>query len=360
MAALRGFSAPFKLAIGLWPIASILLTIPVLAVLYHKRGRLRFASVVWSYLAVLYGLGLVCFTLFPLPEGTQGLGITYGVSPNLHPFAFVGDIEKDGIRAVFQVVANIAFFVPLGFMVRRGTSASVPRTLLFGFAVSLLIECAQGTGLFGLYPYAYRTFDVDDLMVNTLGCAVGVVFAAVVGKVAPKHEPTTPPISHNPSFIRRCVAAAIDMGLVFLVNALVLATAALILWNLPGHGDNPEINRTVGSFGLWISLGLVVVFELLVPAMRDGSTLGGAFVRMSCETKVRHGWRRGLFYLLRTFVFLCLGGLPSLVGELALVPWIAVVTYPFTGGMAYDLVGGTPWPGLPTEKYTSDEKGKAA
>ena len=39
--------------------------------------------------------------------------------------------------------------------------------------------------------------------------------------------------------------------------------------------------------------------ELVAPWRHAGSTPGGAFVRMSCETKTRSGWRRTAFYVAR-------------------------------------------------------------
>ena len=91
-----------------------MLTLPILAHLYHRDGRLRFWSAARAYLIVLYFLGLGCFTLYPLPAGDAGIGITYGIAPQLDPLAFIADIRKDGITAVLQIVMNIIFFMPLG------------------------------------------------------------------------------------------------------------------------------------------------------------------------------------------------------------------------------------------------------
>ena len=147
---------------ALWPLASLLLTLPILAYLYHRDGRLRAASAVSAYLAVLYVLGLGCFTLYPLPDGTSGPGITYGIEPRFNPLGFLDDLAKDGVRALPDMVANVAFFVPLGFIAGRLLRWRFAMTLAAGFGTSLLIETAQLTGLFGLYPYAYRMFDVLD------------------------------------------------------------------------------------------------------------------------------------------------------------------------------------------------------
>lgn len=60
---LSGYTENFLVAVALWPLASAALTLPILAWLYHRDGRLRFGSAVSTYLAVLYVLGLGCFTL---------------------------------------------------------------------------------------------------------------------------------------------------------------------------------------------------------------------------------------------------------------------------------------------------------
>lgn len=64
---LSSYEGNLKIAFTLWPVASFLLTLPILAYLYHRDGRLRLTTFGATYLAVLYGLGLVCFTLYPLP-----------------------------------------------------------------------------------------------------------------------------------------------------------------------------------------------------------------------------------------------------------------------------------------------------
>ena len=136
------------LALGLWPLASLVLTLPVLAILYRRDGRLRFWSALGAYLSVLYLLALMCFTLYPLPSGNTGLGITYGVAPQLDFWVFIDDIRRDGKVAVLQLLANVAFFVPLGIIVGRGLRKGFGWALVLGFLVSLFVETAQLTGLF--------------------------------------------------------------------------------------------------------------------------------------------------------------------------------------------------------------------
>ena len=81
-------------------------------------------------------------------------------------------------QAFLQVVLNVVLFLPFGVFVRLITHRGVVVATVLGFAVSLLIEVTQLTGVWGVYPCAYRLFDVDDLLTNTLGAFLGAVLSA--------------------------------------------------------------------------------------------------------------------------------------------------------------------------------------
>ena len=53
------------------------------------------------------------------------------------------------------------------------------------FLLSLTIELAQLTGLFFTYPGSYRLFDVDDLIMNTIGGFLGTVLANNINNIIP-------------------------------------------------------------------------------------------------------------------------------------------------------------------------------
>ena len=298
---LAGYTESFILALVLWPMASLALTLPILAWLYHRDGRLRFGSAVSTYLAVLYVLGLGCFTLYPLPSGERGLGITYGVPWQLDPLAFVGDFAREGVSTLPQIAFNVVLFMPLGFIAGRLLRWGFWRSLVVGLLTSLLVETAQGTGLFGIYPYAYRTADVDDLIYNTSGAALGWLGAAALARVLPPGALAEEgEVTHEPGFIRRCVALWLDTLLVGLVSTVVSGIVILVLHNVPG-GES-WVN---GPWALSAGCVAFALVELAWPALHGGSTPGGAFVRMSCETRERTGARRAAFYLARLAV---LGG----------------------------------------------------
>ena len=299
---LGSYSDNFLLALVLWPFASAACTLPILAYLYHRDGRLRFVSVVSTYLTVLYVLGLGCFTLYPLPSGDEGLGITYGVPWQLNPLAPLGDFMREGISVIPQIAFNVVFFVPLGFIAARLFRCGFWKTLAAGLITSFVIETAQGTGLFGIYPYAYRTADVNDLMYNTAGAALGWWAAALLARVLPPGTlAEEDEVTHEPGFIRRCVAFWIDTTLVGIIASTVAGALTLLSNNVPGLAWLSTLFEE-GRLALWISAIAFVLVEGVLPWFHEGSTPGGGFVRMSCETRERTGARRVVFYAVRLAV----------------------------------------------------------
>ena len=325
---LAGYTENFLLAVILWPLASIVLTLPILAYLYHRDGRLRFGTGVSTYLAVLYLLGIACFTLYPLPSGDSGPGITYGIPWQLDPLRPIADFARRGVSTLPQIAFNVVFFMPLGFIAGRLLRWGFWKSVIVGLLVSFCVEAAQGTGLFGIYPYAYRTADVDDLIYNTSGAALGWLAAAALARVLPPGALAEEgEVTHEPGFIRRCVAFWLDMLLTTLISTVVAGIIILVLYNVPGGKRWVDL-----PWALWMECAAFVLVELVRPATHGGSTPGGAFVRMSCETKPRTGARRAIFYLVRLVV---LGG-AYLFFPLA---WpVLVLFYLFARRMPYDFI----------------------
>jgi glycopeptide antibiotics resistance protein len=127
--------------------------------------------------------------LLPLPgPGTRRLVQTV----QLMPFQWVTDIgtelHKHGLpmwavlqtRTLQQVGMNVLLFVPLGVFAFLLWQRSLGGAVLMGFAVSLLIEVTQLTANFGTAPFVYRVFDVDDLITNTVGAAIGYLVAKAI------------------------------------------------------------------------------------------------------------------------------------------------------------------------------------
>lgn len=328
---LSGYSGNFKAALLAWPFVSFVLTLPILAYLYHRDGRLKATSFLAAYLAVLYALGIVCFTLYPLPEGESGPGITYGVPAQWNPVGFIFDIGKDGLRAVFQLAFNIVFFVPLGFIAGRLLRMRFATAALLALGVSVCIEFAQLTGLFGIYPYAYRCCDVDDVLCNALGGALGWLGARALGSRT-ADEVAEPAIDRHPGLVRRIVALWIDFliinvaaGLPWLMMSLAWELLLDQPYRLFGLSPEQTMALVVGSMGI----AAFVVVECVVPWTHAGSTPAGLFVRMTIESHERAFANRLLFYLLRTVALIALVCVPFVMVPLLGLYYLAKRCMPY-------------------------------
>ena len=166
---------------------AVVLLIPVAAVEYRRDGRLGPHDLLVLVSAAVYGLALWTYTLLPMPA----TGEHRCVGRQLVPFDTIraidwGDLgSRSGLSALahdpafLQVVLNVLLFAPLGWFVRRIARRGVVVATILGFAMSLLIETTQGTGVWHLYDCPYRLFDVDDLIVNTAGATLGSLVSAV-------------------------------------------------------------------------------------------------------------------------------------------------------------------------------------
>ncbi len=104
-----------------------------------------------------------------------------GYNHNFIPFKSIVDTINYGSISIFlkQIAGNVLLFIPLGFafpiLFFKLTNR---KTILIGFTLSLAIELIQVTsGLF--LGYSYRSYDIDDLILNTLGTIIGLAIYKV-------------------------------------------------------------------------------------------------------------------------------------------------------------------------------------
>ena len=86
---------------------------------------------------------------------------------NFIPFVNLLDYPTKG-EILLNVIGNTAMFIPTGILtpLLYKHLDSFKKTVLTGFLISLAIEFIQ-------LPFAVRCSDVDDLILNTLGCMAG-------------------------------------------------------------------------------------------------------------------------------------------------------------------------------------------
>lgn len=329
---LSSFTQPFLMSVLLGVFASILLTLPILAVLYHRRNRLEFGTVMSVYLAILYVFALAFFTLYPLPDNPAQYCATHNLQPQLNPFEFLVDIRKAGLSALLQIGMNVLFFLPLGFILKRMFQWRWYAIIPVGFAVSLLIETAQLTGIFGIYPCSYRLFDVDDLIWNTVGAIVGMWLAGLWNRIDPP-EAVSRAVVTRPGLVRRLVAYAIDSLLVALVSTIVSIPFVSFIQN---EGAQQNVVTTITAV-------VFICAQGILPWLHGGQTLAGRFVNMTFETKQRTGAMRIVFYIVRLAVLYCVtmwaqGGWYLAAIAVLLVFWLVKRCMP------YDLIAGADYP----------------
>jgi glycopeptide antibiotics resistance protein len=155
----------------------------VLASLGFVRGFRNLGAWSLTFAVILFFLAL---TQLPLPDAAKLGCVGGGVLPNLVPFDFVRQFRAawsspGGIvpwlrSGALAAVMNLAIPALIGVLLARHGVAP-GRALLLGCLVSLGAELTQLSATWGLFPCPYRKFDVDDLLLNGLGLALGLLGA---------------------------------------------------------------------------------------------------------------------------------------------------------------------------------------
>lgn len=152
------------------------LLIPTFAMLTGRSRRVPRRQALLGLAVLVYCLTILVYVLVPVPRDPAAFCNRHRIEPNLVPFAF-----HDGLGStVLQLGLNIVLFVPLGAFVHNGGRHGLPTAMLGGFALSSLIELTQLTGVWFAFPCAYRHFDVDDIIFNTVGAVLGALVATAV------------------------------------------------------------------------------------------------------------------------------------------------------------------------------------
>ena len=160
-------------------------TFPVMIIMMAVSKRFNPVELMVKQLFVLYLFCVIELVFFPLPTAEAAAGLSYKYQ--LIPFHFVADFMEDSfVRVLCQILLNVVMTMPLGMFLEYCAGLSLKKTVAAGFAFSLFIELGQLTGLFFMFKGSYRLFDVDDLMLNTLGVVIG--YLAIRRAVPPTYQ----------------------------------------------------------------------------------------------------------------------------------------------------------------------------
>ncbi|MFJ4175739.1 VanZ family protein [Microbacterium sp. NPDC089696] len=332
--------------------------VPMLLVQTRRYGGLSFRRLLGAAAVSVYAVALVAYTLLPLPDLRANCGAGGG-GVELIPGHSIGDIlrETEGLsllrtltsRSTLQVVLNVALFVPFGVIARRYWNRGPVVSIALGALLSLVIEATQLTGVWGLYECAYRVADVDDLIANTAGTALGVLLAPVLLAWMPSSRSlraqrgTPRPVT----VWRRWFAMIIDAFAVQVVITLVSLVVLVPKLVLSG-GAGPGVPENTTELAV-IAVGAVVLVVVVPALVSSGASIGQRLVwlaphwegeRRPIARSVARAAVVGLPYTLAS----TLGQLPDHASDAlqtvagtagivsALVVAIAVVSVPFTRG----------------------------
>ena len=151
-------------------LAAVIL-IPIFLFL-NKRYFHHTAKTVWYLLFSVYLCGM--FAVVGLPSAYY---VRFDPKHNLIPFAYMfSDYENS--------LLNILLFIPLGFFlpVFWKYFKRFPRTIVFGFCTSMLIEILQ--------IFTFRATDINDLITNTLGTFIGWILGRMMLRLIPSVNPS--------------------------------------------------------------------------------------------------------------------------------------------------------------------------
>jgi hypothetical protein len=318
------------LAIFIGALAGFLLLVPFVALSYRRRGRLTAGRAMLWGSALVYFWAIWTYTLLPLPDSDS----IRCAGVNLDVWAFVDDIRSALARpgptitdpAVLQLLLNVALFVPLGSFLRVLGGRGVVVAGLVGLAVSAFVETTQLTGVWGIYPCAYRVFDVDDMLTNTLGAVAGSIAALAVparlrraGRSPDAHLPR--PVTRR----RRALGMLCDfVGITLVVGVVGVVVQMLVEFVLTppgGAADSPLASifgTTVGS-GVW-----------LVVILATGRSVGDFAVRVRFTRGALPEWlARVVRFAAGAGGYTLLAALPEPWDGTAFLLWISTVVLLF-------------------------------
>jgi len=136
-------------------------------------------TVVICAVFALYLVFLFKLLLFSREPGSES-------SLNLVPFGSVveyyfGDSSATRRFAFANVIGNVIAFVPVGaYLAVLRSRSRIWVDLLIVVAVSVSVEIIQGA-------FALGASDIDDVILNTLGGLLGILFVKLLGAILRKH-----------------------------------------------------------------------------------------------------------------------------------------------------------------------------
>lgn len=277
---MNAYTMPVITAVIFFPILAGLAVLPYVVIQYRKFGSV---SKLKTLVLFSFGFYLLCayfLVILPLPAIEKVAQMTSGwtifqplqvisllraesVFRLLDPSTYLPALKQ---HVFLQPFFNLMLTLPFGVYLRYLTRMNWKQALLAGLGLSLFFELTQLSGLYFIYPRPYRVFEVDDLILNTLGTGLGFALEPFILRLLPSFSQLNANAvaeSGEVSFVRRFSAYAIDWTI---LNALFIILS--FLW--------PTL--TLDTYAHYLLA--VAIYFVLLPLLWKGATPGKHLVKI--------------------------------------------------------------------------------
>ncbi|SMG27829.1 VanZ family protein [Paenibacillus aquistagni] len=330
---------PIKIALFTFPIAAFFLTLPFLIIQYRKYGYVNKYRAFILYSLLLYAMSAYYLVILPLPANVNNCTTREALTHymQLRPFTFISDTLKETRvvwsepasfmhlfkeRAFLQALFNIFLTIPAGVYLRYYFRKGLGATLLFSLGLSLFFELTQLTGLYGIYQCPYRLFDVDDLMLNTLGGIIGYWITPILAAFLPKTENLDKDVELDKmtvGFIRRGIAYIFDniiIGIATSILSMIVSASSAVVLQTTDIGSLEKSFINAFSFVI-----VIMIYFMVIPTVTGGRTLGKWITRIHVIADRREGELQEITFmdLVKRYALLYYG----VYGLFSLMAWVA-------------------------------------
>ena len=308
---MTSFSYAIKTAILLFPIVALLFTIPYIIYQYHKYGAVSSYRSIIVYSFLLYLMVAYFLVILPLPD-IETVSMMKTPSYNLIPLHFISEIFSLSTFSVsdfatyfptlknpvvYEAVFNVFLTVPFGVYLHYYFEFDFKKTLFYSFCLTLFFELTQLSGLYFIYPRGYRVFDVDDLILNTLGGVIGYLLAFIPLKFLPTRkeiDQSSLVKGQKVSILRRAFSFGIDMGIFLFVffSVLYFTHQFLTSWKI---------------VSLCFLIFWTVFYFVMLPTCLKGRTVAMKFFHLEFFSSKKVTWYRIFaYYFWGVFFYVCI------------------------------------------------------
>lgn len=291
------FNTAFKFSILIFPVIALIFTLPYMVYQYAKHGSVIFWRTLVIYSFCYYLLLVYFLVILPLPSRTAVAQMS-GPTMQLELFRFLSDFfNNTGFQLLTistwkeallsttgqQIILNIIMLVPFGVYMHYYFEESLWTTLFLTFLISLFLECTQLSGLYGIYTRPYRLFDVDDLLLNTIGGLFGYLLAPLIKRLLPSRAMMDEQASQQKeavSLMRRGAAMLVDGGCIILLSAVAYKVIFKTLNRalLFAHPKQYLKDLLVNENAYLLVLIFGVLLMVVIPWITKGFTIGKRLV----------------------------------------------------------------------------------